>query len=98
MGIVILSLFIFILILGMLLSIRFKGKTNFIEQIISIMGVVFDAIENFFKPIFRFLNPYPFQSMLLQFFFLYLIFFSIFITHPLPILKRWPKTTNGFRF
>ena len=79
----------------MLLYIRFKGASNFIGQILSIISVIFYAIEDFFQPIFRFLNPYPFQSMLLQFFFLYLIFFCIFITHPLPILKRWPKTTNG---
>ena len=94
-GIAILSLLIFILILGMLLYIRFKGASNFIGQILSIISVIFYAIEDFFQPIFRFLNPYPFQSMLLQFFFFYLIFFCIFITHPLPILKRWPKTTNG---
>ena len=45
--------------------------------------------------LFRKLNPYPFQSMLLQFTVIYLIFFTIFITHPLPILKRWPGTTDA---
>ena len=40
------------------------------------------------------MNPYPFQSMLLQFFFCYLIFFGIFITHPFPFLKRWSTATD----
>jgi hypothetical protein len=85
---------VFFILFPCILYIKFNGATNFLELIKNGIYDIFGYIENFFIPIFRFLNPYPFQSMLLQFFFCYLIFFGIFITHPIPFLKRWSTATD----
>jgi hypothetical protein len=86
---------VFFLLFPSILYIKFNGSTNFIELIINGIKHIYDSIEKLLLPIFRFLNPYPFQSMLLQFFVCYLIFFAIFITHPFPILKRYPTAVDS---
>ena len=86
---------IFLILFPSLLYIKFYGATNFIQLTIDAGYAIYGYIERLLLPIFRFLNPYPFQSMLLQFFFCYLIFFAIFITHPFPILKSYPSATNA---
>ncbi len=85
---------VFFVLFPCLLYIKFNGATNFIQLVINGIKDVYHYIELLLLPIFRFLNPYPFQSMLLQFFFCYLIFFAIFITHPFPILKRYANTVD----
>ena len=85
---------VFFILFPCLLYIKFNGATNFIELVINGIKDVYHYIELLLLPIFRFLNPFPFQSMLLQFFFCYLIFFAIFITHPFPILKRYANTVD----
>ena len=85
---------VFFILFPCLLYIKFNGATNFIQLVINGIKDVYHYIELLLLPIFRFLNPYPFQSMLLQFFFCYLIFFAIFITHPFPILKRYANTVD----
>ena len=85
---------VFFILFPCLLYIKFNGATNFIQLVINGIKDVYHYIELLLLPIFRFLNPYPFQSMMLQFFFCYLIFFAIFITHPFPILKRYANTVD----
>ena len=58
-----------------------------------IIGYV-ERIQKILISMFNFINPFPYQSLLLQIFICYIIFFSVFITHPYPLLKRWPKTTD----
>ena len=79
-------------------SMYFVRKQSGISMklwISSILEQIKKTFSKYVTPISQAVNPYPFQSLLLQFTVCYLIFFSIFITHPLPILKRWPKTTNS---
>ena len=85
---------VFFILFPCLLYIKFNGATNFIQLVVNGITDIYRYIELLLIPIFRILNPYPFQSMLLQFFFCYLIFFAIFITHPFPILKRYANTVD----
>lgn len=85
---------VFFILFPCLLYIKFNGATNFIELVMNGIKDVYHYIELLLLPVFRFLNPYPFQSMMLQFFICYLIFFAIFITHPFPILKRYANTVD----
>ena len=85
---------VFFILFPCLLYIKFNGATNFIQLVTDGITNIYQYIELLLLPVFRFLNPYPFQSMLLQFFFCYLIFFAVFITHPFPILKRYANTVD----
>ena len=83
--------------IGLLILLGFSTNQSRIEYYNYAMNTI-KTIINWIKkrvtPLLLFINARPFQSVLLQFTICYLIFFSIFITHPWPITKRWPKTTN----
>jgi len=86
------SLIIFVVLIYF---VRKDSKISFKLWILNTLSYIKKIFLKYATPITRSINPYPFQSLLLQFTVCYLIFFSIFITHPFPILKRWPKTTNS---
>jgi len=88
-----------LLIIGLLIFLGFSSRKSRIEYYnytIDKIKKLWDKIRKWLDPLLLFLNSCPFQAVLVQFAICYLIFFSIFITHPWPINKRWPKTTNAF--
>ena len=92
----IIQLFIGLIVFIVLMYfVRKQSNISFKLWILSTFGYIKKIFFKYATPFSNSINPYPFQSLLLQFTVCYLIFFSIFITHPLPILKRWPKTTNS---
>ena len=94
----IMSLLVFLIILITLLFLKFKHQTVLTDALlypfIKLFMSIFTFTKKLFDPVLGILNIYPFQSLLLQFFCCYLVFFSIMITHPLPFLARWSTITN----
>ena len=86
-----------LLLIGLLILLGFsssKGRIEYYNYVVDKIGRLLSWLMKWLKPIFLLINTHPFQAVLLQITICYLIFFSIFITHPWPITKRWPKTTN----
>jgi len=71
-----------------------KSRIEYYNFAMNIIKTIINWIKKKLTPLLLLINTHPFQSVLLQFTICYLIFFSIFITHPWPITKRWPKTIN----
>ena len=94
----IISLLVFLIILITLLFLKFKHQTSLIDTLlhpfIKLFMIIFTFIKKLFDPIIKGLNIYPYQSLLLQFFCCYLVFFCIMITHPFPFLARWSTITD----
>ena len=93
-------LIVFILfVIGLLILISFSSKQNRIKYYNYVVRKIMKVLlwlRTYIEPIFNAINPYPFQSVLLQVTIMYLIFFTIFIRHPWHIQKKWPKTTDIF--
>ena len=86
-----------IFVIGLLILISFSSKQNRIKYYNYVLRKIIKLLQwlrKYIEPIFNAINPYPFQSVLLQVTILYLIIFTIFIRHPWHILKKWPKTTD----
>ena len=86
-----------LLLIGLLILLGFsssKGRIEYYNYAVDKISRFISWMMKWLKPIFLLINTHPFQAVLLQVTICYLIFFSIFITHPWPITKRWPKTTN----
>ncbi len=88
------QVFIVIILVLLILYGRFGGSGDLYTKSRTTLSQFLTWLNRKLIPVFSKLNRFPFESTLFQFTIIYLIFFSIFITHPLPILKRWPKTTN----
>ena len=88
------QIFIVIILVLLILYGRFGGRGDLYTKSRTTLSQFLTWFNRKLIPLFSKLNRFPFESTLIQFTIIYLIFFSIFITHPLPILKRWPKTTN----
>ena len=87
-----------LLILGVLIFLGFSSRRSRIEyynKAIDEIKKLLEKLKRWLGPLLLAINAAPFQAVLLQVAICYLIFFSIFITHPWPINKRWPKTTNA---
>ena len=88
------QVFIVIILVLLILYRRFGGSGDLYTKSRTTLSQFLTWLNRKLIPLFSKLNRFPFESTLFQFTIIYLIFFSIFITHPIPILKRWPKTTN----
>jgi len=83
--------------IGLLILLGFstsKSRIEYYNYAMNTIKTIINWVKKKLTPLLLLINTHPFQSVLLQFTICYLIFFSLFITHPWPITKRWPKTTN----
>ena len=72
-----------------------RSRIEYYNKAIDEIKKLLEKLKRWLGPLLLAINAAPFQAVLLQVAICYLIFFSIFITHPWPINKRWPKTTNA---
>ena len=84
----------FILFMTFLLASKQNRYSAYVHVVNAIKKFI-EFIKKIIMPVVNLINPYPYQSVLLQLTICYIIVFAVFITHPLPILRRWPKTTNS---
>ena len=84
----------FILFMVFMLSAKKNRTYAYNTALLAIKKIIY-WLAKIIMPIVNLINPIPFQSVLIQLTLCYIVFFAVFITHPFPILKRWPKTTNG---